>query len=627
LSPRNASEVLETVFGFPKFRPLQETVIDHLVAGQSALLVMPTGGGKSLCYQIPALCRPGTGLVVSPLIALMQDQVDALKQLGIDAAYLNSTQSPQERDEVLRRLRAGGIDILYVAPERVVTPGFLSAADGVDWSLLAIDEAHCISQWGHEFRPEYRALGQLRQRWPDLPCIAVTATADAPTRADIAAELQLDDSDIFVSGFDRPNLHYAVVPKVDARKQLVAFLTRSHRDDAGIVYCGTRKRCEQVAGWLQKEGFDAHPYHAGLPPEQRASTQRRFLREDKVVVVATIAFGMGIDKPDVRFVAHLDLPKSLEAYYQESGRAGRDGDTANCWLAFGWQDVMRISQMIGELATDSGEFLQHRLTERRKLDQLVGWAESPACRRHAILSYFDDDFGQDAPGSCGRCDNCLDPPETRDATTEAQKFLSCVIRSDENFGVGHIVDILRGEETPKVQRFGHARLSTFGIGAGQDALQWRSLARQFTSSGLIRVEGEYGVLRVTDRGREVLRGEQSVVVVVDRAAETRKAVRARAGTSGRRGASGTAAVQLDPIHQDLFELLRSLRAEIASEQAVPAYVIFHDRTLKEMATARPADALELGALHGIGASKLEKYGERFLGVIREFEIVAGAEEA
>jgi ATP-dependent DNA helicase RecQ len=608
LSPRSPREVLDEVFGFDRFRPLQEAVIQHVIEGDSALLVMPTGGGKSLCYQIPALCRPGTGLVISPLIALMQDQVDALEQLGIEAAYINSSQGPRERDAVLRKLRAGALDILYVAPERVVTDAFLQSADEVDWSLLAIDEAHCISQWGHEFRPEYRALGQLKKRWPEVPCLSVTATADAPTRSDIAGQLALDPDDIFVSGFDRPNLRYAVVPKVDARKQLVSFVVRKHREHAGIVYCGTRKRCEQVAGWLQTEGLDAHAYHAGMETDDRSTVQRRFLREDKVIVVATIAFGMGIDKPDVRFVAHLDLPKSLEAYYQESGRAGRDGDPADCWLAFGWSDVMRISTMIGELETESGELVQHRLTERRKLDQLVGWAESPGCRRHAILGYF----GDTAPEHCDNCDNCDDPPETRDATTEAQKFLSCVIRSGENFGVAHLVDILRGEQNDKVLRFGHHRLSTFSIGAELDALQWRSLARQFASAGLIRVDGEYGVLRVTESGRQVLRGEREIRVVVDRAAVTRKAVRKRA-------ASASSAAELDPVHQDLFDHLRELRAELAKEQGVPAYVVFHDRTLMEMATARPKDALELGALHGIGTSKLERYGDRFLTAIRDHD--------
>ena len=609
MSTRNPRQVLDEVFGFGRFRPPQEAVIGHLIEGDSALLVMPTGGGKSLCYQIPALCRPGTGLVISPLIALMQDQVDALEQLGIEAAYINSSQGPRERDDVLRKLRAGALDILYVAPERAVTDAFLQSADEVDWSLLAIDEAHCISQWGHEFRPEYRALGQLRERWPEVPCLAVTATADARTRTDIANQLSLETDDIFISGFDRPNLHYAVVPKVDARKQLVSFLVRKHREHAGIVYCGTRKRCEQVAGWLQTEGFDAHAYHAGMDTRDRSTVQRRFLREDKVIVVATIAFGMGIDKPDVRFVAHLDLPKSLEAYYQESGRAGRDGDPADCWLAFGWSDVMRISQMIGELETDAGEFLQHRLTERRKLDQLIGWAESPGCRRHAILGYF----GDAAPEHCGRCDNCNDPPETRDATTEAQKFLSCVIRSGERFGVGHVVDILRGQRTEKVERFGHDRLSTFEIGAELDGVQWRSLARQFTSAGLIRVDGEYGVLCVTPNGSEVLRNERRIVVVVDRAAETRKAVRRKAARAG-----GSVA-ELDPVHQSLFDHLRELRAELAKEQGVPAYVVFHDRTLMEMATARPKDALELGALHGIGTSKLERYGDRFLTAIRDHD--------
>jgi len=600
-----ARRVLDETFGYAAFRPTQDDVIGHVESGRDALLVMPTGGGKSLCYQIPSITRSGTGLVISPLIALMQDQVDALEQLGVPAAFLNSSQDLREQDEVLNRLRAGALDLLYVAPERAVTERFLSAAAEVDWSLLAIDEAHCISQWGHEFRPEYRQLATLRERWSGVPCLAVTATADEAPRRDIAAQLGLDDDDVFVTGFDRPNLHYAVTPKVDARRQLTQWLGTKHRGEAGIVYCGTRKKCEQVAGWLCNEGFDAVAYHAGMEQDERARVQRRFLREDGVIVVATIAFGMGIDKPDVRFVVHLDLPKSLEAYYQESGRAGRDGDPSDCWMLFGWQDVVRVSQMIGELTDEDGAFVTHRQTERRKLDQLVGWAETASCRRKGLLGYFGDTH----PVECGRCDNCANPPETHDATESAQKLMSCVRRVRESFGVVHVVDVLLGRDSDKIQRFGHDQLTTFGIGTEHDANEWRSIARQLVALGMLRIDVErMGVLGLTEASWDVLKGERTVAL---------KKERIVAGGGGRKKskAASKAPVDLDMASQELFERLRSLRAEIAREQDVPAYVIFHDRTLAEMAQAKPDDLDTLGTLHGVGAKKLEKYGERFLDAI------------
>lgn len=608
--------LLREVFGYECFRPDQRPVIDRLVAGGSALLVMPTGAGKSVCYQIPALVRPGTGLVVSPLIALMQDQVEALAQNGIAAAFLNSSQSPAEQDEVLRRLRSGGLELLYVAPERAMTERFLAVADEIEWSLLAIDEAHCISQWGHEFRPEYRQLGELRARWPEVPCLAVTATADAATRADVAGHLGLGPESIFVTGFDRPNLRYEVVPKVDARRQLVSFLGTRHRGHAGIVYCGTRKRCEQVAGWLVQEGFDAQAYHAGMDTSERAGVQRHFLRAEAPIVVATIAFGMGIDKPDVRFVAHLDVPKSVEAYYQESGRAGRDGEPADCWMAFGWQDVVRISQMIGEIEAADGTRRVHRQVERRKLEQLVAWAETAGCRREALLRYF----GETGEVHCGGCDNCESPPQTRDGTIEAQKLLSCVRRTGERFGVVHVIDVLRGEANEKVRRFGHDRLPTFGIGASLDALQWRSVGRQLVALGLLRVDpAGHGALELTGEAWEVLRGEREVRLKVDRSVQTRKARGSR---------SRKAAAEIEgPVDDALYEALRGLRLELAQELDVPAYVVFHDRTLREMAARRPQTLDELAAVHGVGQSKLERFGPAFLQCLRAWHGAPPADSA
>ena len=598
-----ARRILTETFGYSAFRPTQDAVIAHVESGGSALLVMPTGGGKSLCYQIPSLTRPGTGLVVSPLIALMQDQVDALEQLGVPAAFLNSSQTLAEQNEVLSRLRSGALEMLYVAPERAVTERFLSVADHVDWSLLAIDEAHCISQWGHEFRPEYRELSTLRERWPSVPCLAVTATADEPTRRDVAAQLGIHD--VFVTGFDRANLHYSVTPKIDPRKQLVAWLRSKHDGDAGIVYCGTRRKCEQVADWLRAEGLDAHAYHAGMESSDRSRVQRKFLREDGVIVVATIAFGMGIDKPDVRFVVHLDLPKSLEAYYQESGRAGRDGLPSDCWMLFGWQDVVRVSQMIGEMTGADGSVLQHRITERRKLDQLIGWTESVECRRAGLLRYFDD-ITIVSHERC--CDNCESPPETIDATVDAQKLLSCVRRTGERFGVVHVIDVLRGQTNDKVQRFGHDGLSTFGIGAEHDAIAWRSIARQLVAQGLLRVDVEaHGSLRLTPASWDVLKGERDVRVKIDRAPA---AVRASTGSSKKRASSSAA--ELDDAARELYERLRALRKRIADEQNVPAYVIFHDKTLAQIATERPRSLEAMAGITGVGTKKLERYGALFL---------------
>lgn len=594
-----ALRLLRDVYGYDNFRPMQERVIRHSVEGGSGLLLMPTGGGKSLCYQIPALLRDGTGLVVSPLIALMQDQVEALHQLGIRAAFLNSSQEPREQGVVLHELENSELDLLYVAPERAVTERFLSSIERVPLSLLAIDEAHCISQWGHEFRPEYRQLIELRQRWPHVPCLAVTATADEPTRRDIAQQLGLPPEHVFVTGFDRPNLRYRVVAKTDPRRQLRALLA-DHPGEAGIIYCSTRKRVEQTAEWLQGQGVDALPYHAGMSNEERADHQRRFLREDGVVIVATIAFGMGIDKPDVRFVAHLDVPRSLEAYYQESGRAGRDGEPADAWMAYGWGDVVQLRQIIGEPGKDQ----QHRWVELRKLEQLLGYCESAGCRRRVLLGYFGEDLTED----CGNCDRCLDPVETWDATEPAQKLLSCVRRTGEFFGVAHVVDVLRGEPTEKVARHGHDGLSTWAIGSDLDSFAWKSIARQLVAQQLLSVDVErHGALRLTAASWEILRGERSVHLLHEE--------RPRLRTSATRKRSAAIADDESPLTDPqtrLFDRLRALRLELAQEQGVPAYVIFHDRTLREMARSRPRSRGEMAEVPGVGAAKLERYAATFL---------------
>ncbi len=597
-------------YGFTDFKPLQERTILHVAAGGSGLLLAPTGGGKSLCYQIPALLRSGVGIVVSPLIALMQDQVDKLRELGLRAAFLNSSQTGAEQAGVLRRVAAGELDLLYAAPERVVTEGFLEMIDALPVALFAIDEAHCISQWGHEFRRDYRGLVELRRRWPDVPCLAVTATADEATRFDIADQLQIRRRDVFVAGFDRPNIRYSVVHRHGPKDQLLAFLRANHRSDAGIVYCSTRKRVEKTAQWLVSEGFDALPYHAGMSQEERVLNQKRFLRDDGVVMVATIAFGMGIDKPDVRFVAHLDLPKSIEAYYQESGRAGRDGDPANAWLSYGLQDVVQIRQMIGE--PEDG--MEHRWVELRKLDKLVGYCESAECRRKMLLAYFDED----SPGDCGNCDTCLDPVETWDATVEAQKLLSCVKRTDERFGVGHVVDVLLGRTNEKVTRWRHDQLSTFGIGTDLEESGWKSIARQLIAMGLLRVDASrYGTLSLLPASWEVLRGDRRVEIKKDR-----RPVKA-ARTSSRR--SSTTVADLAPDAVPLFEQLRELRAGLAREQGVPAYVIFHDSTLKEVASRRPTSLAQLAEVKGVGKAKLDRYGDALIESVAAFRAEASSE--
>ena len=597
--PETPQQLLQRVFGHAGFRGPQQAIIEHIAAGNDALVLMPTGGGKSLCYQVPALLRDGVGVVVSPLIALMQDQVEALRQVGVRAEFLNSTLNAEAASRVEQALLAGELDLLYVAPERLLTSRFLSLLDRAPVALFAIDEAHCVSQWGHDFRREYRELTVLHERWPDVPRIALTATADPPTQHEIAERLQLDEAEWFVSSFDRPNIRYNVVQKDNGRRQLLDFLG-AHRGEAGIVYCQSRKKVEQTAEFLCEQGFKALPYHARLEAEVRAGNQRRFLREDGVVMVATIAFGMGIDKPDVRFVAHTDLPKSLEGYYQETGRAGRDGEPAEAWLCYGMGDMVLLKQMIEQ--SEAGE--ERKQLERRKLDQLLGYCESMQCRRQVLLA----GFGETYPQPCGNCDNCLQPAASWDATLAAQKALSCVYRTGQRFGVAHLIDVLRGSEGERIQQFGHDQLSTYGIGKDLDAKTWRSVFRQLVASGLLEVDTDaYNGLRLTDASRAVLTGKQNVLL--------RKELPSKTERSRDRGPRTGVPVQAQDL--SLFGALRDLRALLAREQNVPAYVIFHDSTLRNIAEQRPGSMDELSRVGGIGGAKLERYGQKVLETVRE----------
>jgi ATP-dependent DNA helicase RecQ len=596
-------DILTSVFGYTAFRGDQQAIIEHVVDGGDALVLMPTGGGKSLCYQIPALLRPGTAVVVSPLIALMQDQVEALRQLGIEAAFLNSSLDGPRQAEVERRFAAGALQLLYVAPERLLTERFLDLLGRAAVSLFAIDEAHCVSQWGHDFRPEYRQLTILHERFPDVPRIALTATADAPTRHEIVERLQLDSARRFVASFDRPNIRYRIVEKHDSRRQLKDFLA-AHAGDSGIVYCLSRRKAEDTAAWLAEQGFAALPYHAGLDAATRSANQQRFLREDGIVMAATIAFGMGIDKPDVRFVAHLDLPKSLEGYYQETGRAGRDGLPAEAWMTWGLGDVVTLARFINQ--SESGE--ERKRVERGKLDALIGFAETTACRRQRLLAYF----GETRDEPCGNCDNCLEPPETWDASVVAQKALSCVYRTGQRYGVAHLSAVLRGEDDARVRSLGHDRLSTFGIGAEFDTRQWRGIFRQLVAAGLLATDVDgYGTLRLTDASRAVLRGEARVQLRREPDREQRRA--SRKASRGERLRHG---VDIAPHEAALWDALRDLRARLSREQGVPAYVIFHDATLLAMLREAPQTLAALGAISGIGERKLERYGEAFLDVLR-----------
>ena len=607
MSHSTAQQILRDTFGYTSFRGAQQAIVEHVTAGGDALVLMPTGGGKSLCYQIPALLRNGVGIVVSPLIALMQDQVDALKQLGVAAAFLNSSLDGETAREVSRQLRHGELKLLYVAPERLMTESFLNLLERLQQenliALFAIDEAHCVSQWGHDFRPEYRALTVLHERFPKVPRIALTATADAPTRREIVERLSLEQAEQFVSSFDRPNIRYRVTLKNNARQQLQTFLETEHPKDAGIVYCLSRKKVDETSAWLKEQGWDALPYHAGLEAATRNTNQRRFLREEGVIMVATVAFGMGIDKPNVRFVAHLDLPKSMEGYYQETGRAGRDGLPANAWMAYGLGDVVSMRQML--LSGEAPE--ERKRVELQKLDALLGFCESTDCRHQTVLRYF----GEEHPGDCGQCDNCLSPVDTWDATQAAQMALSCAYRTGQRFGVAHLIDVLLGKSTPKVEQFQHQQLSTFGIGKELAQAQWSSVYRQLVAAGFISVDMEaYGGLKLTEAARPVLRGEQEVWLRRDADPAKRKTSKAERGSRIREAFAGA---NEDP----LWLALKAKRTSLAREQGVPPYLIFHDSTLLEILSRKPQTLHEMGQISGVGQAKLAKYGDEFLQVVED----------
>lgn len=594
-------ETLQTVFGYDSFRGDQHAIIEHVVHGGDALVLMPTGGGKSLCYQIPALMRPGTGVVISPLIALMQDQVDALTELGVRAAYLNSSQDWRTAREVEQLFLAGQLDLLYVAPERLLTERCLDLMSRGKVSLFAIDEAHCVSQWGHDFRPEYLGLSVLHERWPDVPRLALTATATAVTQQEIAQRLQLQDAPDFVASFDRPNIRYRIIEKNEVRRQLLAFIQAEHEGDCGIVYCLSRARVEETAAFLCDNGIPALPYHAGLGQELRAQNQSRFLREEGIVMVATIAFGMGVNKPDVRFVAHIDLPKSVEGYYQETGRAGRDGLPATAWLAYGLQDVVQQRRMINESAGDDA--FRRRLGSQ--LDAMLGLCETVSCRRQRLLAYFDQEIEP-----CGNCDTCLEPPQAWDGTIAAQKILSAVYRlwreRGQRFGAGHLIDILRGKATERVKQYDHESLSVFGVGADLSDQAWRGVLRQLLAQSLLTVDQEgYGTLALTESSRAVLKGE--ITLMLRR--EPEKKTRGTRDATARRKAAD---IELPPEAQQRFELLRTWRSEVAKNHGVPAYVIFHDATLRDVALKCPQSLEDLGQISGVGARKLDAYGEDLL---------------
>ena len=600
-SSEQALHLLQTIFGYPSFRGQQAEIVDLVAHGDDALVLMPTGGGKSLCYQIPSLLRDGVGVVVSPLIALMQDQVDALAEVGVRAAFLNSTQTFDEAMRIERRVRSGDLDLVYVAPERLMTPRCLDLLEASKIALFAIDEAHCVSQWGHDFRPEYIKLSVLHERFPNVPRIALTATADQQTRTEIVKRLQLDNARQFVSSFDRPNIRYQIVEKANGRKQLLDFIESEHAGDAGIVYCLSRKKVEETAEFLNASGIPALPYHAGMDIAIRTKNQARFLREESMVMVATIAFGMGIDKPDVRFVAHLDLPKSIEGYYQETGRAGRDGAPANAWMAYGLQDVVQQRRMIDESEADE----TFKRVQSVKLDAMLGLCETLNCRRARLLEYF----GQ-AATRCGNCDTCLQPPVSFDATVQVQKLLSSIYRVEQRFGAGHVIDVLRGVDTDKVKQWRHDQLSTFGIGSERSEAEWRAIPRQSIALGLVTVDHEaYSALKLTGIARPVLRGEQKVQL-----RQYQKPVKQKRESTKQKTYVES---DLSKAEQAIFDKLRWWRVETARKHNVPAYVIFHDATMREIAKAKPGSLDDLRGVSGVGEKKLATYGDEIVALIAE----------
>jgi ATP-dependent DNA helicase RecQ len=597
---QSALHILQTVFGYPAFRGQQAEIVEHVASGGDALVLMPTGGGKSLCYQIPALVRDGVGVVVSPLIALMQDQVDALAEVGVRAAFLNSTQTFEETLRIERLVRTGEIDLVYVAPERLMTPRCLELFEASHISLFAIDEAHCVSQWGHDFRPEYIRLSILHERFPHVPRIALTATADQLTRAEIAQRLQLDEARQFVSSFDRPNIRYSIVEKTNGRKQLLDFISTDHAGDSGIVYCLSRKKVEETAEFLNEHGIRSLPYHAGMDYALRANNQARFLREDGIVMVATIAFGMGIDKPDVRFVCHLDLPKSLEGYYQETGRAGRDGLPSDAWMAYGLQDVVLQRRMIDESEAD--ENFKRVLSS--KLDAMLGLCETLSCRRMRLLEYFGE-----RSGPCGNCDTCLIPPVSFDATVPVQKLLSAIYRVDQRFAAGHVIDVLRGVQTDRISQWHHDKLTVYGVGADRSEHEWRAIVRQTISLGLVTVDHEaFSSLKLTEAARAVLKGERKVEL-----RQYQKPVKQKRQA----GPKSYAELDLSSSEQKIFEKLRWWRMETARAHSVAAFIIFGDATLREIAKVKPTSLDALRVVSGVGAKKLASYGDEIVDIISE----------
>ncbi|MFT6958444.1 MAG: ATP-dependent DNA helicase RecQ [Halieaceae bacterium] len=599
-----ANEILQSIFGYSAFRPPQNEIIETIISGGDALVLMPTGGGKSLCYQIPALVRPGCAIVISPLIALMQDQVSALRELGVQASFLNSSLDASTANAVETALLSGELNLLYIAPERLTKKRMLDLLRQAEICLFAIDEAHCVSQWGHDFRADYLQLSLLHELFPQIPRIALTATADERTRQEIITRLDLGEARHFIAGFDRPNIRYRIALKHTARAQLLQFLQQEHANDAGIIYCLSRKKTEETAYWLQKQGFNALPYHAGLDSRIRADHQARFLREENLIIVATIAFGMGIDKPDVRFVAHLDLPKTVEAYYQETGRAGRDGEPATAWMIYGLQDVIKLRQMM-ESSEGSEE---HKRAEQHRLNAMLGLCEITTCRRQALLSYFDEHLEQ----PCGNCDNCLEPVATWDGTEAARMALSAAYRTGQRFGVNHLIDVLRGAENDKIFQSDHHQLPLYGVGKALDGNRWRSVYRQLVARAYLSVDLErFGALRLQEKCRNLLRGEEHIELRRDLA---RKATKKQ-----------TRAALPEDIDVELWEALREQRRLLAEEQGIPPYVIFHDRTLKEMCALLPMDLSEFAQLTGVGERKLEKYGSTFLQVIQKHGNLAVAQ--